>query len=303
MQTDNSTLLDSILSRVTIIGNAKGEWQLPSCGATFIFNATKAHDKKASNHNPIINISNGPFAGATSPFVVSGPFPARQLETLTHQLTEVANSLERELQCWPSTGLVTTVLMAKLTQQLDVKRMSLLPSLQRSPNMPIIQYLPCMVHNWLGERRIALGLETAKLNWPELPLEKPCSYNERDNSTVMKSKLYQHCPFSLLGKLNEHAHHKPCSTTESLKILSYLATSPIENWLEQSSQEKLLASELMFFNQTPEQNASFWYLIDNQASQYLDGIRHRLAYCQQALHSGAQFKRSSEIQIAQAAIP
>jgi hypothetical protein len=33
----------------------------------------------------------------------------------------------------------------------------------------------------------------------------------------------------------------------------------------------------------PESKPSYWYLMDIQASQYLDAIRHSLAYCWQTL--------------------
>ncbi|MGS0681624.1 hypothetical protein ACVBIL_10710 [Shewanella sp. 125m-7] len=288
MQTVSSTQLLSILSKVTIIGNANGEWDIPSTGATFIFNGTRPHHKQEATLSTLINISNGPFVGSKRPFVVSAPFAEKELEALTLQLIEIAESLEKELNCWPSTGLVTTVLMTKLSNQLNVKRMSLLPSLKRKLTMQSDEHLACMVHNWLGERRIALGLPNDELNWPELILPQPQQTQELNNKAKRDEGAYiSKCPFMLLKELHLQAQCKSSQdkarlTKDNQQRLDYLATSPIELWLHHSTQEKLLDSELMFFNQTPEQTSSFWYLVDNQASQYLDGIRHRLAYCQQA---------------------
>ncbi|MBL4913996.1 hypothetical protein L2719_03510 [Shewanella schlegeliana] len=286
MQTDNSTQLLSLLNNVTIIGNAKGDWQLPPTGVTFIFNGTKSLSQPDSKNSALINISNGPFAGSQCPFVVSAPFTDNELQALTRQLIEIAESLEKELNCWPSTGLVTTVLMANVADQLDVKRMSLLPSLKRELTMATDVHLPCMVHNWLGERRIALGLPNNKLNWPELILAQPDAFQELDNNAELnKGQYIDQCPFILLKQLREQTVSKLNQDKKqretNLMLLNYLATSPIESWIHRSTQEKLLECELMFFNQTPEQTSSYWYLVDNQASQYLDGIRHRLAYCQQ----------------------
>ncbi|MCG9730782.1 hypothetical protein L1D44_13150 [Shewanella sp. Isolate13] len=281
MQADSKPQLLSILTKVTIIGNANGEWQVPTDGATFIFNGTKSPNQPNSKNSALINISNGPFAGSNCPFVVSGPFAKNELESLTLQLIEVAESLEKQLHCWPSTGLVTTVLMARLAAQLDVKRMSLLPSLKRDLTMASDAHLPCIVHNWLGERRIALDLE-ANLNWPELYLDPPSSDTGIDpHTTSNTADLLPHCPFESLAKLRQQTLDKTASPQEMLAILIYLATSPIESWLQHSSQQKLLASEQIFFNQTPDKNSGFWYLNNNHASQYLDGIRYRLAYCQQ----------------------
>ncbi|MGS0676502.1 hypothetical protein [Shewanella sp. 125m-1] len=293
MQTVSPTKLLSILSKVTIIGNANGKWEIPSSGATFIFNGTTSQDKQDPITSTLINISNGPFVGSKRPFVVSGHFTDTELALLTQQLIETAESLEKELHCWPSTGLVTAVLMTKLSCQLTVKRMSLLPSLKRQLTMQSEEHLACMVHNWLGERRIALGL-LASFDWPELMLPKPELLPVQVlNDEQHKERHIAHCPFLLLKKIHNQAQSKSSvadenSTPDNLCLLNYLATSPIETWLHHSSQEKLLDCELMFFNQTPEQANSFWYLVDNQASQYLDAIRHRLAYCQQVLFTEQQ---------------
>lgn len=283
MQTVSSNELLSTLSKVTIIGNANGKLDIPSSGATFIFNGTKPDNNQSGKAETLINISNGPFAGSTCPFVISGSLDEHDSESLTLQLIEIAESLEKELNCWPSTGLVTIVLMSRLSTLIEVKRMSLLPSLKREMEMLIEEHLPCMVHNWLGERRIALAISTPNLSWPELQLTQPLSKEALDNHAELADYNYR-CPFALLTQVHQHAPNEFTPSVNMLNILSYLSTTHIELWLQHSTQEKLLSCELMFFNQTPEQTASFWYLVDNQASQYLDDIRHRLAYCQQVLN-------------------
>jgi len=53
--------------------------------------------------------------------------------------------------------------------------------------------------------------------------------------------------------------------------------------LQCADKAKLIACESLFFNHQPETQLSPWYLMDYRASQWLDAIRHQLAYCQQQL--------------------
>ncbi|NRD74301.1 hypothetical protein HQQ94_13885 [Shewanella sp. VB17] len=267
-----------MFTQVTIIGNAQGNWEQAAMGLTIVFNETGKLDSTGQLAKNLINITNGPFAGIKAPFLVSGLADA---EALTNSLVETATDLELALDCWPSTGLVTTVLMSQQAHKLDVARMSLLPSLQRDMNMSATAYLPCMVHNWLGERRIALTLSNSNLNWPQLQLSQP------DLPHILTDNEFSHfsalCPFSLLNNIHQQAITEALECEDTLAILAYLANTNIDIWLQHSNQEKLLNCEPLFFNQTPELTSSYWYLINNLASQYLDPIRHRLAYCQQVL--------------------
>ena len=65
-------------------------------------------------------------------------------------------------------------------------------------------------------------------------------------------------------------------------LLAALSNLPSVQWLTYANQSDLIMAESLFYNQYP-QTASYWYLMDNQASQYLDTIRHHLAYCQQVI--------------------
>jgi hypothetical protein len=286
MQIVNTLCQSSLFTTATIVGNASGNWDVASNGVTFIFNGTEYPSSKDDTPDSLINISNGPFVGSEAPFVVTGFLDEAEEALLTQQLVEVAEQLENKLNCWPSTGLVTTVLMTQLSGQLHVKRMSLLPNLCRDLKMPKQEHLPCMVHNWLGERRIALALQTHNLNWQELYLTEPV----RKNTTVIEqnlaSSIDSQCPFTQLIEIGEQIDCAEEQRQQSISKLEDMSSSHISCWLNHSSQEKLLACESLFFNQTPESTPTHWYLIHNLASQYLDGIRQRLAYCQQTLISG-----------------
>ena len=283
MQIVNSPTQSSLFTTATIVGNASGNWDIAANGVTFIFNGTQSPSSKDDKPDSLINISNGPFVGSDDPFVVTGFLDEAEEAQLTQQLVAVAEQLEERLNCWPSTGLVTTVLMTQLSGQLDVKRMSLLPSLSRDRMMPKQEHLPCMVHNWLGERRVALALQADNLNWKELYLTEP----ERNNASVIEHNLApsidSQCPFTQLIEIGEQIDCANEQRQQSISQLEKMSSSHISSWLNHSNQEKLLACEGLFFNQTPELTPTYWYLLNNLASQYLDGIRQRLAYCQQTL--------------------
>ncbi|MEC4725203.1 hypothetical protein HWQ46_06510 [Shewanella sp. D64] len=285
MQIVNSPCQSSLFTTATIVGNASGNWDIASNGVTFIFNGTQSPNSKDNTHDSLINISNGPFVGSKAPFVVTGFLDEPEETLLTQQLVEVAERLELSLNCWPSTGLVTTVLMTQLSEQLHVKRMSLLPSLSRDLMMSKQEHLPCMVHNWLGERRIALTLQTHNLNWKELYLTEPARNNTTAIDPSSTSSIDSQCPFTQLIEIGKHVDCSEQQRQQSISNLEEMSSSHISCWLNHSTQEKLLTCENLFFNQTPELTPTYWYLLNNLASQYLDGIRQRLAYCQQMLIS------------------
>ncbi|GIU53038.1 hypothetical protein [Shewanella sp. KT0246] len=277
----------SPFNKVTIIGNANGDWAAANHGYTIIFNGTVA------TGNQIINVCNGPYAGSTEDFVVTG----EHSQWLTKQLSRVAKELETKLQCWPSSGLVCFVLFSQLGIELSLSRMSLLPSLNRGSALSESEHLPCVVHNWLGERRIAieyhLNAKDIKIkgnfnqaNWPELLLlEETETYKPSPVESQEQLKLLTSInngdedPFTQIMHLSEQ-NHKTKSGILNLGLLSQL---PLSIWLKYLSQQKLLVIEQLFFNQSPETSRGFWYLSDNEASAYLDPIRLKLALCQQHL--------------------
>lgn len=267
--------------RVTIIGNAPGAWQPAAVGTTFIFNGTQyqqaqANLERAQTHaSQLLNIANGGFADSQYAFVVHGH---EQGPLLARALTQVATELTPQLGCWPSSGLTTIALMVRLANTVTVQRMSLLPSLQRPEELAIAHHLPCMVHNWLGERRLAKALFSHRLAWDEftlLPVETQASHTtDSDN------------PFLLLDTLR----HNPVGAKSSLQprhgqlnALVTLSQTPTSTWLHYAQKADLSDYESLFFNHMPETKPSYWFLMDYEASQYLDSIRHQLAYCRQVL--------------------
>ncbi|MGI2169885.1 hypothetical protein ACROAE_06775 [Shewanella sp. MF05960] len=277
---------------VTIIGNGQGEWQPAIEGHTFVFNATQ---HQAPN---VINICNGPYAESSHAFVVSNGPDNGQLVSL---LTQVAETLNSQLKCWPSSGLVTSFLMTIVAAQVSVQRMSLMPSLRRSSSLAADEYLPCMVHNWLGERRLALGLTLTHntIVWPELLIDQASIPAELDTRVeqpdinpfavllsdyVRRSKRDTQPAFSLATAQSlalQVTTERPAQPDLQYALLAALSNLPSVHWLSYATQDDLITAEALFYNETPQTQASYWYLVDYQASQFLDNIRHHLAYCQQ----------------------
>ncbi|WP_394201491.1 hypothetical protein [Shewanella waksmanii] len=265
---NNEELLKKF-NKVTIIGNGPGDIILPNQGTVITFNETRISSKDVGGRD-IINISNGEVACSNEPFTVSGKFiDTQDLEVFTKALVETANLLKQQLSCWPSTGLVTLFTLEKISKDIGVKRMTLLPSLKRRPQMRSSEYLPCMVHNWLGERRLAMTLKD-KVSWPEFVIP------ENNFFTLEAEKWNFGCPFTMLIKFNEVYLDK---SMKAIGVMRWLAFCPVLHWLKHVTQSKLLSCEKLFFNEEPDKD-SFWYLIDNEASTYLDPIRAHLAYCQ-----------------------
>jgi hypothetical protein len=293
-----SSALSEHYQQVTVIGNSMGDWQPAQIGHTFIFNGTQHEADK------VINICNGPYLGSRQAFVVSNSPDNNQLVSL---LTEVSETLDPQLKCWPSSGLVTILLMTLIAKQVNVQRMSLLPSLARPAEMPSSEYLPCMVHNWLGERRIALGLQLTSNNiqWPELFVDDATTAFTYDNTTepveinpfeVLLSDAVRRRQNQVLTPDNtdpkfvvaqrlalQVTAEQPDNLDVQYALLAALSNLPSVQWLTYANQSDLIMAESLFYNQYPETQASNWYLIDYQASQYLDTIRHHLAYCQQVI--------------------
>ncbi|MFV0594330.1 hypothetical protein [Shewanella sp.] len=291
------------LEQATIIGNASGDWQPANKGLTFIFNGTQCPED-LSTHGQVVNIANGGFAESQYAFEVQGHPQGVQL---AKALTQVATDLTPSLGCWPSSGLTTVVLMMTLAQKVQVQRMSLLPSLQRSMDLPNNIHLPCMVHNWLGERRIAQTLLCERIDWPEFNLTPwesmpkacltealySCNTDLQDSNLHHTQNLHHselshrvEDPFSQLDLLRQSTLTPNVSeqTKQQLREqLAKLARTSSAIWQQFAEKSKLKVYESLFFNHRPESQMSPWYLMDYAASQTLDAIRHQLAYCQQQL--------------------
>lgn len=329
------------LSQILIVGNASGEWQPLEQGLSFIFNGTQVSGIETQaviktgikagltpetfsvapaadySTSAVINIANGGYAKTDAAFVVqSQNLSNHQCQLLTVGLDNVAKSLQSRLNCWPSSGLTCFMLMSQFAP-VQVSRMSLLPSLARSPEMSLDDHLPCVVHNWLGERRLALEhiandkissalkqnkntinqgdkLELASehrydISWPELLLSHQQS--AADNPTTSM-------PFMQLHAIANQVPNTKTQYQHSLQQLNSLSQLNAQQWQGSLNpgqlQLALIAAEGLFFDQSLQQHPSmrpdnahtlvrYWYLSDNSASQYLDVIRQQLALCQQSL--------------------
>ena len=269
--------------QATIIGNAPGAWQPAAVGTTFVFNGTQYQQAQANlaqaelNASQLINIANGGFADSQYAFEVHGH---EQGALLARALTQVATELTPQLGCWPSSGLTTIALMVQLANTVTVQRMSLLPSLQRTADLATAHHLPCLVHNWLGERRLAKALFSHRLAWDEfalLPVEIESPHTISNDN-----------PFLLLDVLRQNPVDAKASLQlrqEQLNALIALSQTPTSTWLSYAQRVDLTDYEALFFNHMPETKPSYWFLMDYEASHYLDIIRHQLAYCQQIADS------------------
>ena len=231
---------------VCIVGNAGGDWQISHLGWTIVFNGTNIE------HPKVINIANGGFAGCEAPFAVqSAGLTLTQCHHLAEDLGRVATKLSHQLGCWPSSGLTALVLMLEKGALVDVERMSLLPPLARAETLTANQYVPCMVHNWLGERRVVLemlGNESIakRVRWPEFYIEKDIKLEHPQAECPIESPSHDLVcdPFSLLAELADSQSslprqqrgtpaHRPSDDTpkaysSELELLTQTQSIPLE---------------------------------------------------------------------------
>lgn len=271
------------LSQVLIVGNASGEWQPLKRGLSFIFNGTlfdasvvegslyqgslgedtlmdgaAAESGALASTAPsydsaeaaIINIANGGFAAADAAFVVqSSQLTQEQCESFSQQLFTMAKQLAQRLNCWPSSGLTCFALLSQLAP-VQVSRMSLLPSLYRDSAMTPEQHLPCVVHNWLGERRIALeifsqapanndaprhdasqnGTKKHAIHWPELVLEEHRTHTAAHSSTASSSEdsSFANSPF-IASAFTNSAFTNNAFTNNALTNSAFLPSDDMQS--------------------------------------------------------------------------
>ncbi|WP_394133070.1 hypothetical protein [Shewanella maritima] len=263
---------------ITIIGNAQGDVTPAAQGYTITFNGTYI------DHPKVINICNGPYAKSDKSFVVTNSPDNTWFE---NQLEEVAKQIEPQIGCWPSTGLVTVILMSLLSKHVDVQCMALLPSLTRQTDMQPSQHLLCVVHNWLGERRIALGLALTQdnIHWPELYLSPHMIAEDEQRTQAMADANMEIAdPFELLHKITRKSEAPAAMMyTFQTSIFKQLANLSSHIWLTAASTKSIKQVETMFAHPQAETQASPWYLTDPRINSCLDPIRHHLAYCQQLI--------------------
>ncbi|MFN3882688.1 MAG: hypothetical protein ACK4L8_14795 [Nitrincola lacisaponensis] len=183
-----------------------------------------------------------------------------------------AESIERQLGCWPSLGLV--VVSSGVSSGLDLRvcNMNLLPTLSRPEDLPPRQVVPSHFHNWLGERRLILKL-LSFLDWPEFTLPLPAMPHAGDT--------YEVCPLKQLHQLPELP--KPLASD----MITHLTTVDCYGWcsaLAHTSPEELSRLDHLFMLDRKQPNTANWWLFDQHHSACMDLIRFQLAQAQQLLY-------------------
>lgn len=190
---------------------------------------------------------------------------------LQTKLSATSDKLTRHLGCIPSSGLTTVICLSGLANLIHVDCMPLIPCLERPSDLSSRKPLACAFHNWLGERRVAMGfpsLSTPTLvKWPGLHLPDDCDGEEL------------HDPFQRLVSAFDEKLPSTCIRGE----LQTLSTACNNSWLESLSPSKLEQIETQFFLSRDTQCTNKWWLYDNEASKAIDRILKRLVWCQQAL--------------------
>ncbi|MCL1142489.1 hypothetical protein [Shewanella gaetbuli] len=270
-------LYDSI-EYVTIIGNAEGDWALAPAGKTITFNTTY--------HEDAIHIRADHLSAPNKPLSVENTEHNGLFEEV---LNTVAQSLEKRVNCAPSIGLVTAVMTAMVSKSVKLRRMTLLPNLAQIESTDELKRQRCLKYNWLGERRIALGIALTHphMNWPDLYLKPKIDFTVTPHKDLNPFELLVGDIFGIeqnaldLARI-QHQSTMPTDYQKQVNTLKTLANLDTQYWLATSNKDYLLECEGFFYNKQND-NGSHWYLKDFKASQYIDDIRHHLAYCQQIL--------------------
>lgn len=238
----------------------------PSPGAMEIF---------VSNHR-----HRGRRDSAGRPFIVEstwlGKAGCRRFEDT---LAASATALEAQLGCFPSAGLATVHAAFAMGLRLYVHRMPLKPDLHRLPGMGARQALPCAFHNWLGERRLALGLLRAsaatQLCWASLRLPLPVEKPHPDGARP-------------LPELQALLHACGLEAEERLaRELTKLAASCLPTWIRSAQPAALRALEPLLFLDRRSRATGNWWLYSNRCAPGLDAVLGRLMLCQQLLDEGS----------------
>jgi len=233
-----------------VIGNGPGP--IPELKGTVIcFNDAEIV------HSKLIRVESGHNLGLTRQFVLVSNFDVDEFQL---QLIKTANEIEKVLNVWPSSGLVSVLALEKYSKSYDVYRMPLAPSLCRgdewAPNIAnAVSY-----HNWLGERRHIFSQLTKR--WDSLYLPKP-----------LGGKPFEYDPFEIL-----------MSDDINLKALETLANCSSEYWLKWTTAEKLKLAEAKFYLHRSNKKSRNWWLFDRRGAEKINRIFIRLAWCQQSLY-------------------
>lgn len=213
-----------------------------------------------------ITVSNLASKGLAKRIQVVGPHDALHWQQC---FQEHAESIERQLGCWPSLGLVVVYSGVSSGLAVRVCNMNLLPALSRPEGLPQRQVVPCHFHNWLGERRFISKL-LPLVDWPEFILPLPAITHQGDT--------YDVCPVKQLRQLPELP--KPIATG----VITHLTTVDCYGWcsaLAHTTPEELTLLDHLFVLERNQPNTANWWLFDPHYSACMDLIRYRLAQAQQ----------------------
>ena len=251
-----------LFDELRIIGNGPGFADKQSALPSIAFNGSTIGCKSE------IMIYNAKEATVETsmPFVIESElFTRAEIEKLELLMLRKAKELESLIACHPSVGLTTIFTFKSLVRKLSIEKLPLTPSFIRGSNLGERKPLPCNFHNWLGERRCALKLLRddcdKRLLWRSIFIKK-----END------AYRFDRDPYHLL----DLAFNK-------MDVFKILARVQVDDWLRYSSREKILNIEGYFYlNRHVDQTAN-WWLFDNKASEFVDRVFRRIAWCQQEL--------------------
>jgi len=255
---------------VQITGNGPGEKSIGSTPTLDVtFNLAKLTKPKGNQ----VFIRNARVAEQPNngPLVVSAHcFSSSALLQLQHMLRGISEELAQRLGCPPSAGLTAILCFSEIAHAVRVDRAPLVPSLARPSEMGRRKPLACVFHNWLGERRLAMKIDTessAIITWPGLHQSGP-SGGTQQTDTLQR----------LLAIFNEK---QPCESVR--RELQLLAGASNDSWLASLNPAALEDLEVSFFLPKNKQHTNKWWLYDNEASTAVDLIFKRLIWSQQYL--------------------
>ncbi len=251
---DNS----NAIARWHIIGNGDGMYELQENERVIRFNQSESSDITAD-----LVISNCYDQHNHKGMRTTGIEPYPGFATV---LLEQAQQLEQALGVWPSLGLTTLFALKDWPTTLRLSCMNLLPSIARPKSLSERKPLPCSYHNWLGERRLAMGL-SGNLDWPAfwLPqenLQPPTSSDPYPRLLALAQS----------GKM------------EGAELIRQLVSESQGCWNGYATKEKLKNAESIFFLERGEHNTNNWWLYHFEASHLMTNIRQKLALAQQNLY-------------------
>ncbi|MCG6228606.1 hypothetical protein [Vibrio furnissii] len=250
-----------------IVGNSPGDLILKNNEKVVLFNQPLSLALRAD-----LTITNSKLAGLEKGFLVEGKIPS---EKFVEKLETNSKLLESQLGCKPSLGLLTIKTMLEFGVMLNISRMALMPSLERSLDYDERKALPAAYHNWLGERRIA-SLWLNKLNWPGYLQKTSC---HEQGSCVSRTPN-----FSMLQALPS------LSRKEASHLLKELSEVSSWTWFEQTNFSALISIEPLFYVLRGRHFSPNWWLYNNEVSIQVNRLHKNLMLAQQALFLSEKVK-------------